>query len=641
MRPSTAPVGATRRKEQVIRVHAGAHSFDVPVQQNQTAKWLALAASNRYATEIRSGGSVRVSDPHATAAGLPVCTSIVIEHTGQVVGPATTMEELVRKLQRLGAEAQAEGVRAVLPTVNDGSRRKQRAEGVAEDLTTAAWSSASFSYSSHACHVAAERLERWKTEEHRRAAEAEARRQEEQSKQMEKLSRLLVSDSDDPEVLSRSFDFDSSNVRWAMISADPDVQRRLKRDVQKYYAGLCDLFRTFSGGGAKGAIYSMQKQECLHMLVACRGIDIVKDRKILDKCFDKANAGRGEGADSTTDDRDPDSLCRYEFLEFLLLLADAKHGDETDLARGEKYGPAGAFQKLVTDKLSVLLQKLNAGPVRGALKDRNVQAFLLPLLPDLMRVFEFYAAMDGGAGTKALVSLDEFILILEHSGLLDDASVLSTPAAAAATAQLKSAKASLTAQEVRETFSGVQRDDDGSNLASSQQQAELSFGEFLEAIGRIALAKWADTVGLKYVLEARQGIRPVGNLSQSSGDVFARTERMLLKCLIMWAYLAIADLKEHLGHGLDGPVRYDCAELVRLIGIGIPDVQAAYSSRGLGKSQEAIAAEVAAAAEAEADVTATSGMSLIAAAKPLKPKAAFAFRMPSIKPAHLTPSSGV
>jgi hypothetical protein len=637
MRPVTAPSGA-RRKETVIRVHIGEHSVDIAVTNDgkgQTTRWLALAASQRYLQAISENGAVRASDVVSPASGRPLVSSLSIVKTNQLVGPTMSIETLLQKMQDLGADAVQSGLRAVLSTTSTSTRKPSRHDQATRDLSLDAWSAVSFTRSSAGRPIAEVRLAEWQVEERKRAADAAAAAAAEQKAQREKLGRLLVTDTDSPEGLAASFEYDASNVRFHLLSQDADDQRRMRRDVYKYYPALCDLFRTFSGG-LKGPVYSMEKNEMIHLLLAARAVDITKERKLVLKCFEKANSGRGDAADKTQDDRDPDSLSRFEFIEFLLLLADAKYGADLDPVRGERLGPAGAFLRFVNEKLADLVAKLNAGPVRAALREQSLQAFILPLLPDLMKVFEYYAALSPDEGTfgsarKVLVSLDEFIIILEHSGLLDDVSVLSGQAAQAAAAQLKNAKASLTAQEVRETFSGVQRDDDGSSLAGVEAQEELTFGEFLEAIGRIAIAKWGDVVGLKYVLDARQGLRAVGPLANGSsggGDVFVRTERTIVRCLIMWAFGAAADLSKHLGRNTDGPVKYDCAELVRLIGIGLPDVQAAMASRGSAQAAAVLAAHAAATAAANSDVTAGIGMELGRASKP---KAAFGFALPATK----------
>jgi hypothetical protein len=165
-------------------------------------------------------------------------------------------------------------------------------------------------------------------------------------------------------------------------------------------------------------------------------------------------------------DNDENSLARYEFLEFLVLFSNDKLGREVDMRSGQINGPANALFKVINEFLIPLHTKLNSGPVRAALKEESVHQFLLPRLPQLMKVYQYYASLDGedtppppsgkklAAKKKAsLMDLDEFILLLEHSGLLDDVTIMKTNAKESSATQLKNAKATLTAQEVRETFS--------------------------------------------------------------------------------------------------------------------------------------------------------------------------------------------
>lgn len=500
-------------------------------------------------------------------------SSVTAEYNDMLVGPDLAIDKLVDQLLEAGGpEAVQAGLRIHLPS-KPGSKAPHQTT-----LTTPLWHSLAYSFSKPTRQHAELLLHDYQKHVEAQAAADAQRREAENAESMQRLARLLTSDADDPETVERNFIFDWSNVRVGSITNNPDQARRLRREMYKWYPAICDLFRHFSGGSSKGSMVSMQRQELQHMLFLCNGIDILRDRKLMDKLFDKANSARG--GVGFADDKDPDSLARYEMLEFLCLLADAKYGQEIDTKTGEVTGAGAALARFIAEKLAPLIGKMNAGPVRAALKETPVHKFLLPRLPHLMTVYTYYASLDDedgpprpptrhaatpgankhGAGSlkspgamgslkspnavgsvntgfmtpahdhgapggrhtpPPLMNLTEFITLLEHAGLLDDVTVMTTSAKEGAAAQLKTAKATLTAQEVggvmqpvlglpwlpgarltavilptspttttspittavislqvRESFSGVQREDDSSGAAD--QQEELTYGEFLE-----------------------------------------------------------------------------------------------------------------------------------------------------------------
>jgi len=468
-------------------------------------------------------------------------------------------------------------------------------------------------------------------------------------------------------------------VRLKNVTTDAEDAKKMRRIMRANYMAVVDMFRHFSGGSSKGATSSMQKSEIVHMLSLAGAIDVVKDRPLLEKCFAAANAGRGEDP-SLADDKDSESLARYELMELIVLLAHAKHAGDADMRSGQALGAAGALHKVLADKLAPLHAKLNAGPVRAALKEPSVHKFLLPRMPVLMRIYQYYAALDGdpaspggagggaggaatgGAGADAsggrpkpkapalkasLMDLSEFVLLLEHAGLLDDVSMMTTSAARGAAAQLKSSKATLTAQEVRETFSGVQREDDGSG--AEDQDEELTFGEFLEAIGRVAIAKWGDAVGLKFVLDARANAMKGGAASGQGAaaldkELMAKGERVFVRALVMWAYHAVCGLATHIGVPLGAPVQFDTNELARLVTMGIPDLLAAAAACGVPSGEfqggpaatEKAEAEAADAGKSEAEKAAAAagpGVDLYSDKHRPRPKSAFGgLQVPALPP---------
>lgn len=665
---------------------------------SQTVRWLAYAALARfYEAGKTSSGYIRTRTATTllhqntgslrTKPSLQVSTagtdqrsagigSVTIEWDRAFIGPDTTINEIRKILTELGEEATHLGIRVhLLPplwgTSNNGGGYDDLPHST--NVFSPLWYSLAHSYTKTSEKHAQELLEIHKEEVRKqRALEAEEKEKELQI-QMKKLSRLLQSDVEDPEVLEKNFLFDWSNVRTNLITSNNDIARRLRRAMWTWYPSICDLFRHFSGGSTKGSVATMQKQELTHMLVLATAMDLVKERKIFDRLFERSNVGRADDK-ALANDNDPNSLSRYELLEFLASFADVKFGQDIDLKSNEPIGAAAAFTKFMTEKMAPLINKLNAGPVRAALKEPSIQKFLLPRLPVLMEVYHAYALLDdegfkpkrpshkdgkdkhgkhhkhgskhgsegssssGGASTGGgstggdpnqvkkpnLMNLDEFLILLEHSGLLDDVTVMkATSAKEGATAALKNNKATLTAQEVRETFSGAQRDNDDSGIHTAEE--ELTFGEFLEAIGRVAIAKWGDSAGLKFVMDPRQLSRQPANPTASmSADFFAKAERTIVRALIMWACLAVEDLGKHIGKGVKSPVQYDVNELLRLVSLSSTDYVAASSTRGVVKTPDQIEADrLAELAEQNNEVMTGPGVDIFSHHHPIKPKAAF------------------
>lgn len=587
--------------------------YRIPIGDgHQPLRWLAIAAIQCRLSTQRGNGFVRTRETGGDTDDLLGCIShVTAVWSEDYIGPDISIKDVkLRFLEKGGVDAVRSGIRIhfIAKPPPMGGRIPNSAS-----IKTPLWHSLAFHYSKEGLTHAEKELKAFKTEKEKLLAEEEAKRAVLLEKEMVELSRMLVSDVEDPDLIDNNFIYDISNVRLNIVTSSEEIQRTIKRLLKQHYVAILDLFRHFSGGSSKGSIASVQKNELVHLLSSAKAFDMIKERPMLDSSFAKANAGRDSGEGNIANDNDENSLARYEFLEFLVLFANDKLGREVDMRSGQVNGPANALHKIITEYLIPLHTKLNSGPVRAALKEASIHQFLLPRLPQLMKVYQYYASLDGqnapqpsgkklAAKKKAsLMDLDEFILLLEHSGLLDDVTIMKTNAKEASAAQLKNAKASLTAQEVRETFSGVMRDEaaptsgeggvggvvgkEEDSKEEIEDEEELTFGEFLEAIGRIAIAKWGDAVGLRFVLDPRQNaMRGGGAAGQGadklSAELILKNEKVFVRALIMWAYFAISNVSAHLGSGVLSPVHFDTNELARIVTMGISDVVAAASSCG-------------------------------------------------------------
>jgi hypothetical protein len=642
-----APLPATL----AVRIDAGV-TINVPVGKgSQPVRWIGTTAAELARNSAPRGALLTVLRSSVFEAGATMPLSLTIAVTGEEVGPKLTVRKLLEYMAEQGQDVLSGGV------VCELQRRPSSSSSAALPSSTRSlplWPQLAFSHSSTAVASAGALLDA-----HRAAARAAAIAAAEaltrgEATNADRLGKLLASSIDDPDVMENSFQADWSDIRIELLSSSSDVQGRLKRDLKRYYIGLCELYRHFSGSSARGSSVTMQKTELIHVLRSAEAMDMLKDRKTVEQCYDKARSGR---VDSGRDD----GIIQREFFEALMFFAAERFGKEPDIKTGGEAGPAQGFTFLLSHKLSKLLAKLNSGPVRAAMRAASVHAFLLPLLPRLLEVFDFYAALDAGMGdahaqavaraaqqrshalkggdvvaaastkstkSTSLLNLDEFVVLLEDAGLLDDASLMRTVDPGAA---MRTGKASLTAAEVRETYSGVRRDEED-GLAGG---GELSFGEMMEGLGRVAVAKWGDACGLKYVLDPR--VNAKGTAAASSvgltPTVFEQNEDTIVRALIMCVMSCVHGLQGHLGVAAPH-VELDIAELLKGVATGKGDLVAAGRGlSGVGGAGAALLATGTTDASKDAATADPLGPGMAVLVKREQPRSPFKGALPAFAPA--------
>jgi len=92
------------------------------------------------------------------------------------------------------------------------------------------------------------------------------------------------------------------------------------------------------------------------------------------------------------------------------------------------------------------------------------------------------------------------------------------------------------------------------------------------------------------VLDARSNAMKGGAASgQGAGaldkDLMAKSERVFVRALVMWAYHAVSALSTHIGVPIGAPVQFDTNELARLVTLGMPDVLAAAAASGVPSAE--------------------------------------------------------
>ena len=208
---------------------------------------------------------------------------------------------------------------------------------------------------------------------------------------------------------------------------------------------------------------------------ATQVMNTAKDVVLLKKIFADSNlpnpAGEEPGSESAI------TLVRAEFLESLLHLANARCDREAALGVPRRSVSEG-FVAMLDGPIRTAIEKLGMGPMREALYSDSVQMLIHDNIKWIEAVYHRYAETDGNAG-KPTMNLEEFDLLMRDAGLMGG----------------EGAADELTVEEVRAAFSGAQEDfahGDENDAPTAEDNEELTFTEFLEALGRIAMLKWED-----------------------------------------------------------------------------------------------------------------------------------------------------
>jgi hypothetical protein len=627
-----------------LLVRVDEEEFVITCALESDVRWLALTAADRYTRAQQAAGRVRAQDRRDTPSlgrPQPECVrrkplspggggSALVVQT-DIVGPTTTIGELVRVLNAQAASEHAtrERARAALREENERRHRVKQAalgeaewfarhrvegEGVTEAgtrlrwllpeeevsrrglstplalrvtlmrtraqapngaLARPLWSSLAFSFSDEG-RRAAEKLvlehEAWLVA---RAAELTAEEDSKHREEMERMEALLDVDPSDEKALERSLDADWTHVRVQNVARDEEDALECKKVILRRFRVLSDVYRHYSGTSVRGAASSMEFQEFQHLCFVTGLANPTKENRLIESAFARANARRTGVSEAMSEDQ----LSRFEFFEAVLLLAADKFQTRAD---GSRRSASEALELVCDDFIDPQARKLVAGPVRTAMREPTMQRFLVRLHERLRRVFDFYCALPdrgpfgdragassaaagaahgtftmrsgaagrGGAGgggggggstgpgragataaaasaaaeTKLLnpqaanVVMDEreFCTCLEHAGLMAPAVPSSSSFGISA---VPAHKGAVSRSVAREAFAGVQRDDDGGatlGLSKAEALESMVFNEFLEALARIGVHRWAD-------------------------------EAVSIARKIKWVFRVVADLDDHLG----------------------------------------------------------------------------------------------
>ena len=452
-----------RQRKVVCNVHGLRFVFGVGDAQ-QSVRWLALAAAQRFAQQAphgrnrtRESAGLKLGNfaPAVVRGGVP------LDPAAKIADEIANGEEVTIDLQREVAVSERGG--PVQPT----------------------WNMRAFSHSVAAVRRLREREAEEKAvqdviDARTRAAQEAVEKAEMHKKQLEMRERreaMLVGKLLSKEAIENAVHHDweylQANLKITQIVQQKEEQQFVFRSAVAHFQMINDAFKHFSGIGKMGESFTMSWMEFDRFVSNTGVMNTAKDVVLLQKIFADSNlpaessAPAGEGV----------TLVRAEFLESLLHLAAARCDREASLGAPRRTVAAG-FEEMLDGAVRAAMEKLGMGPMREALYSDSVQMLINDNIKWIETVYNCYAATDGAAG-KPTMNLEEFDLLMRDAGLMGG----------------EGAADELTQEEARTAFSGAQEDFSSGNeneAPSAEDNEELTFTEFLEAMGRIAMLKWED-----------------------------------------------------------------------------------------------------------------------------------------------------
>jgi hypothetical protein len=152
-----------------------------------------------------------------------------------------------------------------------------------------------------------------------------------------------------------------------------------------------------------------------------------------------------------------------------------------------------ALEKLMSEHILPQCSSLLDDPVKTLYSQGTTQMKFIDNAKKLLLVYNRYASKEGGgdhAGGRPTMNMNEFFDLMTDSALLDgkytSTSAVEESEEGGGSSSSRSNTTELTTKEARMAFAQAQGDMD----EVSTELEELVYSEFLEAVIRIALAKW-------------------------------------------------------------------------------------------------------------------------------------------------------
>ena len=270
------------------------------------------------------------------------------------------------------------------------------------------------------------------------------------------------------------------------VEPDPDEQGRIHVILARHFPDLNALFKHYAGFNSHGSSAAMSFTEFAHFADHSNLIDQSDKaaRAKLQKVFRAAAAAQQQQQQQQQQRKggkggNPEhEHLRFEFLEALLRLAAGRWPDLSSSA---------ALTRMLEELVMPALLRRMEAPAVATLAEERTQALLCDAMPKMLPVYRRYALSDKHGHTRPTISFDEFAELLRDAGLMD-ASQVDEGTAGAAEQQTR-----FTLRDARVAFGAVQADfaeGDADATGALCRDEELVYTEFIEAVARVALAKW-------------------------------------------------------------------------------------------------------------------------------------------------------
>jgi hypothetical protein len=246
----------------------------------------------------------------------------------------------------------------------------------------------------------------------------------------------------------------------------------------RYYCGVSGGDGGGQGLGAGTA--TMNHSEFVAFISRCKLMPKLEDRALVDDVFLKSDSGQGAECGDVEHE-----LLRHEFMEGLLRMGLEKFPEATESV---------ALQQIMEQYIVPQCSPLLDDPVKALYSEGTTQMKFIDNAKKLLLVYNRYSSKDGDgettAGGRPTMNMKEFFELMMDSALLDGYHAADADGVAvegrARSVSASSNTTELTTKEARMAFAQAQGDMD----EMSTELDELVYSEFLEAVIRIALAKW-------------------------------------------------------------------------------------------------------------------------------------------------------
>eukprot|EP00638_Chattonella_subsalsa_P012367 CAMPEP_0117794856 /NCGR_PEP_ID=MMETSP0948-20121206/10940_1 /TAXON_ID=44440 /ORGANISM="Chattonella subsalsa, Strain CCMP2191" /LENGTH=409 /DNA_ID=CAMNT_0005625657 /DNA_START=358 /DNA_END=1589 /DNA_ORIENTATION=- len=331
---------------------------------------------------------------------------------------------------------------------------------------------------------AAAEEERRQQDEHDRALRA-TQLQEKASDMRKILEHQLVSEEQIKSAMEQEWYEMNLHGTMDRITSDDGEQAKLYELMEQHFIALSEIFKHYCAVGAGMGTNTMEFIEFTSFVGDTQALKVAKSQDLLQKVFvDSVGGGRRGNIQEA-------EIGMHEFFVALIRLAKVKYTDK--LRSRNRDMPSVLLSKFLDNYVLPLVDsKLVGASVKSAMTSNEILAMFYDYLQhQIVEVFEKYAASVEDNKQAGFIMADS-LNIAEFEKIIADAGLMGSSGG--------DIDDQLTQKETRQAFAGAQagRDfhqhvvsDDGQAFEVNDDQ-QMDYPEFLEALARIGILKWED-----------------------------------------------------------------------------------------------------------------------------------------------------